>query len=470
MQDRLRAHENFETRPVVEGADEPGIAVHPSGDTPGISPPLPGPQGAPATVGFDQEVGRAETGLQGEHDSGGKDGINETGGVTGEQDAPRGEGRKLPAVVAGGAQRSDASGGVQTLGDSGCGGHGGSEEVIIIVFPFNFSGGENEADGHPVAGQRNEPEPSAGGADDGDMTFGFAFVAGGAFKMCVDGDAADFLRAATAQSGPGTGEGTAPAGIDNPAGGQLGPSRRSFGVESNRRAGRIVQRRDARFLMHGATVFTRVLEKELVERGAFHLVGVFVLRGEVLAEPEAVLPFAVGRAEFRAVFAEKAGLLEFVPDTDFLEQVVAVRQKGFAHAEAGKFFLFENGDTEPGARESGAGGATGRATADDGDIAGLTVRSHEAWAASRWVIQPWRTPRLCRASRAVAGSPMASPYCFSTAMAICRASSESSPMLSGPKSGVSAWMVSGSTLTMQFSTSSSLRRSIVTSAIARFPI
>ena len=125
LQDGLRAHENFETRPVVEGADEPGIAVHPSGDTPGISPPLPGPQGAPATVGFDQEVGRAETGLQGEHDSGGKDGINETGGVTGEQDAPRGEGRKLPAVVAGGAQRSDASGGVQTLGDSGCGGASG---------------------------------------------------------------------------------------------------------------------------------------------------------------------------------------------------------------------------------------------------------------------------------------------------------------------------------------------------------
>ncbi len=247
----------------------------------------------------------------------------------------------------------------------------------------DLAGWQDETDGHAVAGERNKPEPAAGGAHDGNVALGFAFVAGGAFEVCVDGDATCLLRDASAQTGAGSSEGAAPAGVHDPTRAHFAGPVRTFDLQGHLLRVGIGERSDAGFLVHGAAVFLRVAEEKLVERSAFHLVREFVPRGEVVAEPQPVAAPAVGGGEFRAVFAEEPGGFEFLPDADFLEEVIAVREEGFADGKAGKFFLLEDRDAESGLGETRSGGTARRAAADDGDVAGLGGRRHGEGGAAR---------------------------------------------------------------------------------------
>ena len=84
---------------------------------------------------------------------------------------------------------------------------------------------------------------------------------------------------------------------------------------------------DAGFLVDLAAVLAGVVEQELVESRAVHLVSVFVITAEMVGEPDAVVAGVVTGGELRAVFADETGVGHFIPDADFAQEVIAVGQE-----------------------------------------------------------------------------------------------------------------------------------------------
>lgn len=123
-----------------------------------------------------------------------------------------------------------------------------------------------------------------------------------------------------------------------------------------------------RLLQNGGALPLRVLQEEMIEPGTLDLEGLRVARREAASKQDAAEAGGVAQGEFRAELWHEPGLLEFVPDAELAQDVVAVGDERFADVETGEDFALEHEYLLSGLREQARGGTPGRTAADDEGI------------------------------------------------------------------------------------------------------
>jgi hypothetical protein len=167
-------------------------------------------------------------------------------------------------------------------------------------------------------------------------------------------------------------EGVAAGGIDDEA---CLPDRGSpgavLGMHQRGPARPEIHSFDAHPLVDPGALGGGVAEKDLVELGALHLIGVGPRFPHRIGEVHGARAAVLGGQQFRPVLADPDAR-DGVEDAQAFQHGHAVRQERFPDVEARVVVLLQDLDMPALFREQGRDGRARRPTADDGDIA--TVR------------------------------------------------------------------------------------------------
>jgi hypothetical protein len=132
---------------------------------------------------------------------------------------------------------------------------------------------------------------------------------------------------------------------------------------------REVDGRDRRLLTHVDALLLRVLQQEVVELRALHLERAAIRIAQAFVEAEAVADLPVAGDEVRAVLREVVAFEHLVGETEAVEKVVVVREERLADLKTREPFALEERYGEALLGEQGRGGAAGRPSSNDDDVA-----------------------------------------------------------------------------------------------------
>ena len=125
---------------------------------------------------------------------------------------------------------------------------------------------------------------------------------------------------------------------------------------------------DHRVFMYFSTVFCRMIEQQLVEIGARHLIGMLGLRAICVLEIKFISYLGAGAEHFTAEFFHKPRAQNFFMQIHARECLHTERQERLADVEARKILALENNHPASSARQEGCSGAAGRSPTDDRDV------------------------------------------------------------------------------------------------------
>ena len=251
-----------------------------------------------------------------------------------------------------------------------------------------FRGVGDYADADAGLADGDHPEPEIAAPDEAGKVQFLAVTERDILEMGEDGE---FLEGVVGfpELEVGSDDGVAAAAIDEVTGGN-GDLRPGFALHfygEGDGIGGEIEFLDLGLLVDPGAGLGGVIEKELVEIGAFDLVGFGLIQAKTGAEVEADFAGAAGTGDLAADFFHGDGL-EFLLHAEALEGVHAVGEKGFADVEAGKFFALEDDDFAAVVGEDAGGGAAGGAAADDCDVV-IGLHGKGSIAANAWGMQRW---------------------------------------------------------------------------------
>lgn len=302
-------HKDLEAFVVVEGLDEVAHGTDARFHGAGVALVGLGGGGAASLEFCGDGFGAQQSGLEGEVDSRGENGVDEAGGVAGEEGPLLAVGFVGKAIVGLEAVAIYRRSFAKDVGEELGFGDFALEEGFVALAGFgsgSFLGDDSyRCDG---VAKRDHPEPSVLEPDDDDVSVLFAGFAGDAFEMVEDGESPwvgdGFLRNAERAAH----DAGAAAGVDNPAGAD-----RLFFFRIQVLDGRFPSFAGAMaFLDEGAlqgfaAAGACVVEKDLVEAGALDLVGLFAAFDESVAEDVVHGLGAIGQGELGPVLFDESG-------------------------------------------------------------------------------------------------------------------------------------------------------------------